>query len=687
MSPSVPVPDTLHEASRRAARLREQIEHHNYQYYALDDPQISDADYDALMRELQAIEAHHPDLVTADSPTQRVGAAPLDSFAEVVHEVPMLSLGNAFDETELRDFDRRVRERLEVDTVDYTAETKLDGLAVSLRYENGHYTRAATRGDGYRGEDVTANVRTIDAVPIRLRGEYPELLEVRCEVFMTLAGFEEMNARQLAAGQKTFVNPRNAAAGGLRQLDPRISASRPLTLFCYGIGQVRGGEMPATQMQALTWLRGLGLRVSPEARQVRGVEGCLDYYRTMADRRARLGYEIDGVVFKVDRFDQQQSLGFVSRAPRFAVAYKFPAQEMQTRLLGIDVQVGRTGILTPVARLEPVFVGGVTVTNATLHNQDEIDRKDVRVGDTVIVRRAGDVIPEVVRVVPELRPQGTEAYDLLSAVNGQCPVCGALVERGEGEAAVRCSGGLGCAAQRKESIKHFASRRALDIEGLGDKLVEQLVDNQLVETVADLFDLQRDALIALERMGEKSADNLLAAIESSRHTTFERFLYALGIRDVGESTAQTLARYFGDLEALMAADEEALMAVPDVGPVVASRIRAFFDEPHNQAVIERLRALLQWPAVEVQRPDVEQPSEAAGPLAGKTVVLTGSLSELTRDEARDLLSALGAKVTGSVSKKTDLVVAGEKAGSKLDKAESLGIEIKDEAWLLSLRSD
>ncbi len=659
----------------RVEALRKQISHHNYRYYALDNPEIPDAEYDALMRELESLETQHPDLVTPDSPTQRVGGAPSEAFAEVRHGVPMLSLANALREQELIDFDRRVRERLEVEEVDYTAETKLDGLAVSLRYENGDLVRGATRGDGVRGEDVTANVKTIKAVPLKLRGKkFPQVLEVRCEVFMTHAGFERLNAAQRKKDLKTFANPRNAAAGGLRQLDSRITAERPLTMFCYGLGEISGGDAPDTQFERLKWLKDLGLRVSPEAKRVRGLKGCLEYYEATVKRRDKLGYDIDGVVFKVDRVDYQDRLGQVSRAPRWAVAYKFPAQEQTTRLVAIDVQVGRTGILTPVARLEPVRVGGVTVTNATLHNQDEIDRKDVRVGDTVIVRRAGDVIPEVVRALPERRPANARQFEMPT----DCPVCGSAVVRVEGEAVSRCTGGLFCPAQRKQALLHFASRRALDIEGLGEKLVDQLIERGILANVADVFSLDADALAGLERMGEKSAANLRAAIEKAKETTLARLLYALGIREVGEATAASLAAHFGALDGIAGATEEELTEVPDVGPVVAGHVAAFFREPHNREVIAKLRqAGVTWPE--------GQPKRAAeGPLAGRTYVLTGTLESMTRPEARDKLKALGAKVAGSVSKKTTAVIAGANAGSKLAKAESLTVPVLSEADLLAL---
>ena len=659
--------------SQRAAELRETIEYHNYRYYVLDDPEIPDAEYDRLLRKLEALERDHPALVTPDSPTQRVGDSPLEAFGEVVHALPMLSLANAFQEQELMDFDRRVRERLGVEQVEYAAEPKLDGLAASLVYEDGILVRAATRGDGTRGEDVTQNVRTIKAVPLRLRGkDYPRVLEARGEVFMTSAGFQRLNEDQARKGEKIFANPRNAAAGGLRQLNPRITASRPLTIVCYGVGQVVDGELPASHHETLERLKIWGFRVSPEAAMVQGVDGCTAYYRDLLERRDSLGYDVDGVVFKVDAIAQQERLGFVSRAPRWAIAYKFPAEEELTQVRAIEVQVGRTGAITPVARLEPVHVGGVTVTNATLHNQDEIDRKDVRVGDTVVVRRAGDVIPEVVRVLKDRRRRGARRYRLPD----KCPVCGSEVVRIEGEAAARCSGGLICPAQRIQAIRHFASRRALDIEGLGDKLVEQLVEEGLVESILDLYSLGAEQLAALERMGEKSADNLVGALQKSRDSSFARFLYALGIRDVGEATAQALARHFGDLKSLRRADLDALQAVPDVGPVVAQQITSFFGEPHNRKVIDGLARLIRWPVAKARTGDE--------PLAGKTFVVTGTLAAMGRSEAKERLQALGAKVSASVSSKTDYLIAGENPGSKLDKASALGVEVLDEHAFLEL---
>ena len=651
----------------RTRELHAQLHEHNYRYYTQDDPLISDAGYDLLLRELQDIEAQYPQLLSPDSPTQRIGAAPLKSFGAVRHEVRMLSLDNAFSDDELIDFDRRVREKLGIDPVDYAAEPKLDGLAISLLYEGGKLVRAATRGDGESGEDVTQNVRTIASVPLKLGGRnIPELLEVRGEVYLSNAGFRALNEQAQAHGQKPFVNPRNAAAGSLRQLDPKVTAGRPLEIFCYGVGKVTGGALAGTHTDILQQLQGWRLRVYDDVQRVSGVDGCRKYYRGYEKLREKLPFEIDGVVFKVDSLALQAQLGFVARAPRWAIARKFPAQEKETTVLGIDIQVGRTGALTPVARLEPVFVGGVTVTNATLHNQDEIERKDVRAGDVVIVRRAGDVIPEVVRVIREKRKKGARRFRMPA----QCPVCGSHVVRIEGESVMRCSGGLFCSAQRKETIKHFASRRAMDIEGLGDKLVEQLVEKDRVHDASDLYQLSMDDLAGLERMAEKSAANLLQALEKSKQTTLARFIYALGIREVGETTAQLLAREFGDLAVLMQADFQRLQAVRDVGPVVAENIVEFFREDHNREVIGRLiKAGITWPSA-------AKPVQQL--LAGKTFVLTGTLS-VTRDELKDRLQVLGAKVSGSVSAKTDYVIAGENPGSKYDKAKTLGITILDEA--------
>ncbi len=663
-------------AAARAAELREQITQHNYRYHVLDSPEISDAAYDRLMVELNGIEAEHPELITPDSPTQRVGATPIGELVAVVHSKPMLSLDNAFTDEDVTNFDRRVRERLEdVASVEYAAEPKLDGLAVSFRYENGLLVQAATRGDGLRGEDVTHNVRTIKTVPVRLRGEAPELLEVRGEVFMTIAGFKAMNEQALARGERTFVNPRNTAAGSIRQLDPRQTANKPLDVFFYSVGEVRGWKLPARHSEALAQLREWGLKVSPLLKVVQGAAGCLAYYRDIGARRAKLPYEIDGVVYKVDQLAQQRELGFVARAPRWALAHKFPAHEENTIVRDIEFQVGRTGALTPVARLEPVFVGGVTVSNATLHNMDEVQRKDVRIGDTVVLRRAGDVIPEIVKVIIERRPGNARAVELPT----QCPVCQSDVEKVADEAVARCTGGLFCPAQRKEALRHFASRRALDIEGLGTKLIDQLVDTDQVHTPADLYKLTLEQLTELERMGEKSAAKLLEALNASKTTTLGRFLYALGIRDVGEATAAALASYFGQLDKLVAASEEQIQQVPDIGPVVAAHVRHFFAQAHNREVIDALRTQgVNWPA----QPQRTQTGEGA--LTGKTFVITGTLDSMSRDEAGDRITAAGGKVTGSVSKKTSYVVVGAEPGSKAQKAQELGIEILDEAGLLKL---
>jgi len=668
---------------RRAAELRETIARHDHLYHVLDAPEIPDAEYDRLFAELVALEAAHPELAVLDSPTQRVGGAPLDAFNEVVHEVPMLSLANAFDGSGVADFDRRVRERLELgegEEVEYVAETKLDGIAVSLRYEAGRLAVAATRGDGTRGEDITANVRTIRSIPLGLAGAgYPASLEVRGEVYLPLDRFERLNEEQRARGEREFVNPRNAAAGGLRQLDPRATRTRRLMFFCHGTGDAAGIPSASTHRDLLRRMAEWGLRVSPDVRLVRGVCGCIGYYREIEARRESLGYQIDGVVYKVNRLDEQRRLGAVSRAPRWALAHKFPAEEAVTTLLGIDVQVGRTGSLTPVARLEPVFVGGVTVTNATLHNQDEIARKDVRVGDRVVVRRAGDVIPQVLRVVdPEKRAPDAPRFEMPD----QCPVCGAPVARMEGQAATRCTAGLGCPAQRKEAIRHFASRRAMDIEGLGEKLVDQLVEKRFVTTIADLYRLKdrRDDIAALERMGELSAKNLLEAIEGSRNLPLPRFLYALGIPEVGEATASSLARHFGKLYKLREADEAALAEVRDVGPIVAAHVAAFFEA--NRDVLNKVMVEARPAPVPVERPDAEDGGEDPLPLAGEVVVLTGTLASMTRDEAKDRLETLGAKVTGSVSKRTTLVVCGENPGSKRERAEALGVRTLEEASFL-----
>ncbi len=669
--------------SEHARALRAEIEKHNYQYYVLDAPLLSDAEYDRLFRELQALEAEHPQLVSSDSPTQRVGAAPLPEFVAVAHATPMLSLNNAFTDAEVAAFDRRVHEGLALDKADdegvqeadYSAEPKFDGLAVSLTYENGILVRGATRGDGSTGEDVTVNLRTLHSIPLHLQGSgWPTLLEVRGEVLLWRSDFEKLNSRQREQGEKEFVNPRNAAAGSLRQLDPRVTATRPLRFFAYGIGGAAGAGLPATHSALLDRLGEWGFPVAAERRRVSGLSGLLGYYAEIGQRRASLPYAIDGVVYKVDHLAAQERLGFVSRAPRFAIAHKFPAEEAVTELLDISIQVGRTGALTPVARLLPVFVGGVTVTNATLHNEDEIRRKDLRIGDRVVVRRAGDVIPEVVRVLPDQRPATAREFHMPTS----CPVCASQIVRNADEAVARCSGGLYCPAQRKQALLHFASRRAMDIEGLGDKLVEQLVDGAVVRTPADLYRLGLLALASLERMAEKSASNLLAAIEQSKQTTLERFIYALGIRNVGAATARDLARHFGSLDRLLAADAGQLLQVPDVGPIVAQSICQFCSEPHNLEVIEQLRAAgVVWREGEALLP-------AGGTLAGKIVVLTGSLPTLTRDVAKAIIEAAGGKVSSAVSKKTDFVVAGSEAGSKLDKAQLLGVTVIDEERLLAL---
>jgi DNA ligase (NAD+) len=662
-------------AEKRAAELRELLDRYNYRYHALDDPEVSDAEYDRLLVELRDIEARYPDLTTPDSPTQRVGAAPVAAFGAVRHRIPMLSLDNAFSEEEVRDFDRRVRERAAPQSVvRYSAEPKLDGLAISARYESGTFVQGATRGDGETGEDITQNLRTIKALPLKLRGPHmPRVLEVRGEVFMPLAGFERFNREALASGEKTLVNPRNAAAGSLRQLDPRMTAARPLDLFIYGVGYVEGGEMPGHHSEMLKMLRGFGFKVCPQTRMVESVEGCLTYFRDIGVARATLPYQIDGVVYKVDDIELQRQLGFVSRAPRWAIAHKFPAEEALSTVLGIEFQVGRTGALTPVARLAPTFVGGVTVSNATLHNIDEMSRKDVRLGDTVIIRRAGDVIPEVARVLLERRIAGAQPVELPA----RCPVCGSPVVRESDQAVARCSGGRTCPAQRKEEIKHFASRRALDIRGLGDKLVEQLVDRDWVKTPADLFELKTAQLETLERMGEKSAQKIHTAVQAAKRTTLPRFLYALGIRDVGEATALALAQHFGDARALAQASVEEIQRVQDVGPIVAGSIRAYFDNAENRRLLERLLASgIEWPPVE--RP------QSTGKVAGKTFVITGTLEQMSRDAAREAILERGGKVTGSVSKKTDYLVAGADPGSKLDKAQQLGVEVLDEGAFLAL---
>ncbi len=660
--------DAFPGAERRAAELRETLADHNYRYYVLDEPAVSDAEYDALLRELQDLERQWPSLATPDSPTQRVGAPPLEAFEPARHEQPMLSLGNVFSEEELREFDRRVHERAAGGDVAYVCEPKLDGLSVNLRYEDGLLARAATRGDGEVGEDITANVRTIRSVPLRLTGAAPSLLEVRGEVVIRKADFERLNARREAAGERTFANPRNAAAGSLRQLDSRITARRPLTFFTFGTG-ASSETLAATHSDVLTRLEAWGFRVNEHVQRVDDVDGCLRYYQWLLEYRDTLSYEIDGAVYKVDDLALRERLGFTARAPRWAAAHKLPAREATTVVETIAASVGRTGVITPVAELAPVEVGGVTVSRATLHNLDEVRRKDVREGDTVMVRRAGDVIPEITAVITERRPAGVEPWDM----PGACPVCGSEVLRLDEEAAHRCIGGLYCPAQRMGALLHFVSRRAMDIDGLGEKLVAQLVERDLVRTAADLYHLDARRLSGLERMGERSAANLLRAIDASRETTLARFLYALGINHVGEVTAKALAAHFGELDAIRQADEEALESVPDVGPVVAQSVAHFFAQPHNQEVIDGLlHAGVHWPA-----PEGRDGDEA--PLAGRTFVLTGTLEGFTRDEARARIEALGGKVTGSVSGRTDYVVAGADPGSKRDKAERLGVSVLDEA--------
>ena len=662
------------EDAARIGELRERLNHHSYLYYVLDNPEIPDSEYDRLYRELQQLERLHPDLVTPDSPTQRVGETPLKAFEQVRHRMPMLSLDNVFSEDELAAFLKRITERLGIDMdLAFNAEPKLDGLAVSLVYENSVLTQAATRGDGSTGEDVTQNVRTIHSVPLRLSGSnIPALLEVRGEVFMPKAGFDELNRRALDRGEKTFVNPRNAAAGSLRQLDPKVTATRPLAFYAYATGFVEQGVLPETQHQILSALAQWGLPVCPEVKLINGIEGCIDYYHNLQQQRDQLPYDIDGVVYKVNEISFQKKLGYVARAPRWAVAHKFPAQEEITYIANVDFQVGRTGAITPVARLEPVFVGGVTVSNATLHNMDEIERKDIRIGDKVFIRRAGDVIPEVVRVVPGSRAKGVKKIRLPR----KCPVCGSDIERIEGEAIARCTGGLICRAQRTEAIKHYASRKAVDIDGLGDKLVEQLVEAGLVISVVDLYRLSTEQIASLERMGRKSAKNLIAAIDDSRKPTLARLIYALGIREVGEATARSLALAFGNLQALIEADEDALLEIQDIGPIVARHIMNFFAEAHNQQVINELLR-----EIEIQLPSASKSNQ---PLTGKTFVITGALTNMTREQATELLQSAGAKVSGSVSAKTDYLLAGEKAGSKLAKAEKLGVEIIDESKLKAL---
>lgn len=654
--------------------LRRLIEEHNYRYYVLDDPSVSDAEYDYLFNRLKELEFQYPDSVASDSPTQRVGAAPSRTFKTIKHDVPMLSLENAFTEEDIVEFDQRIHERLEmIKPVEYCCEPKMDGLAVNIRYKNGILIQASTRGDGESGEDITANIKTIRMIPLRLRGEdVPALLDVRGEVFMSIKGFRYLNELTEKRGEKKFANPRNAAAGSLRQLDSSVTARRPLEFYCYGIGAVHGAALPDKHSEILKKMAEWGVRVNPLIEIVKGVKGCLSYFEVMAAKRDYLPYEIDGVVYKVNAIDDQESLGFVTRAPRWAVAHKFPAEEAYSIIEAVEFQVGRTGVVTPVARLKPVHVRGVTVSNATLHNMDEIQRKDIRVGDTVIIRRAGDVIPEVAGVVMDRRPRDVKRI----VMPGRCPVCHSEIEHIEGEAAARCTGGLYCPAQQKEAIKHFASRKAMDIEGLGDKLAEQMIDKKLLHNVADIYYLKQSQIESLERMGEKSASNLLEQIQKSKMTTLPRFLYALGIREVGEATAKQLASHFKTLKALQSASIEDLQSVPDIGPVVAQHIVNFFHEKHNQKILDRLLdAGIKWETIK---------EAAHSAISGQTFVLTGTLASMTRDEAKEKLESLGAKVAGSVSAKTNYVVTGTEAGSKLAKAKELGVSILDENEFIRL---
>jgi DNA ligase (NAD+) len=660
--------------SARYAWLKDELASLDHAYYVLDDPKLPDVEYDKLYRELLAIEHEHPDWITSDSPSQRVSGQASDLFSEVKHVVPMLSLNNALEDKEAEAFDKRCREGLNLSTVEYAAELKFDGLAISLRYENGLLTQAATRGDGYSGEDVTANIRTIKAIPLKLKGtSHPKVLDIRGEVFMSHKDFESLNQAAINKSEKTFANPRNAAAGSLRQLDPRITAQRTLSFYAYGIGQCEPSSfVPNTHAELLDLYASWGLPVCEYRAVVKSIDGLMSFYQSIGTLRDQLPYDIDGVVYKVNSRELQEDLGFVSRAPRFSVAHKYPAQEALTTVLGIDVQVGRTGAITPVARLSPVVVGGVTVTNATLHNEDEVRRKDVHIGDTVVVRRAGDVIPEVVSAIKEKRPSSAIAFVMPTS----CPICGSHIEKPEEEAVARCSGGLFCPAQRKQALLHFAQRRAMDIDGLGEKIVDQLVDQSIVRTPADLYRLGLMALANLDRMGEKSAENLLHAIEKSRKNTLARFIFALGIRHVGESTAKDLAKYFGQIDKLMVANEEDLLQVNDVGPVVAKSLLSFFSESHNREVVEQL--LSSGIELEVETSSINPE------LVGKTFVLTGTLPTMSRDEAKALLEKAGAKVAGSVSAKTHYVVAGADAGSKLEKAQVLGVAVIDEAQMLAL---
>ncbi|WP_387692818.1 NAD-dependent DNA ligase LigA [Photorhabdus sp. RM71S] len=669
----------MKSTAQQIEKLRTTLRHHEYLYHVMDAPEIPDAEYDRLMQELEDLEEQYPELITSDSPTQRIGAAPLTAFEQVRHEIPMLSLDNVFDEESYLAFDKRVRDRLkETQDLEVCCELKLDGLAVSLLYENGELVRAATRGDGTTGENITSNIRTIGAIPLRLFGEnIPTRIEIRGEVFMPQKGFEKLNEEARRTGAKVFANPRNAAAGSLRQLDPRITAKRPLAFFCYGVGILEGGELPASHYERLIQFKKWGLPVSDKVKVCTDSQQVIDFYHDIVNQRSALGFDIDGVVVKINSLELQETLGFVARAPRWATAFKFPAQEQMTIVRDVEFQVGRTGAITPVARLEPVQVSGVIVSNATLHNADEIERLGLRIGDTVIIRRAGDVIPQVVGVLEERRPQDSNEV----VFPEHCPVCGADIERIEGEAVARCTGGLVCGAQRKEALRHFVSRRAMDVDGMGEKIIDQLVDKEYVKTPADLFRLTAGKLTGLDRMGPKSAQNVVDALEKAKRTTFARFLYALGIREVGEATAANLAAHFGELDKLRSADEEALKEVQDVGEVVAKHVVNFFIEPHNQTVIDDLidNIGINWEPVVVTKAE-----KIDSPFSGKTVVLTGSLHQLSRDEAKAKLVALGAKVTGSVSKKTDLVIAGEAAGSKLAKASELNIPIIDEEEMIRL---
>lgn len=685
--------DSQHNTSlaitKKLTQLREDINQHNYQYYALDNPTIPDAEYDRLMRELQSIETTHPHLITPDSPSQRVGATPLDAFSQVTHILPMLSLDNAFNDEDLVEFNRRIIDRLDkqreelVDSdngiLEYACEPKLDGIAVSLLYKKGVLELGATRGDGTTGENITQNVRTIASIPLRLRGTgYPEVLEVRGEIYMPKASFERVNRIAKEKQEKLFVNPRNAAAGSLRQLDPRVTAQRSLEMCAYSVGFVEGGTLPESHTDILYALSSWGFRINSEMKKVSGIAACSEYFAQLSEKRNALPYDIDGIVFKINPISLQQQLGFISRAPRWAIAMKFPAQEEMTQLMDVEFQVGRTGAITPVARLQPVFVGGVTVSNATLHNRDEVERLDVRIGDTVIIRRAGDVIPQIVSVVASRRPVASKSVTFPE----YCPVCDSRVVQVEGEATIRCSGGLVCAAQVKEAIKHYVSRKAMDVDGLGDKLVEQLVDGGHIQSIAGLYDLRLEQLASMERMGQKSAANLLEALEQSKQTQLARFIYSLGIREVGEATARHLARHFGDMPAVMSADLDELQAVNDVGPVVANFIVSFFAQENNRTIIETLKTKgVSWPKISIA---AESSDESVLPLQGLVYVLTGGLSLLTRDQAKAHLLDLGATVTGSVSKKTHCVVAGTSAGSKLKKAEDLGVNIIDEEGLMTL---